>query len=64
MTKNSHEMKGRNFEQLASDMDKPPKSLHRMLSAAGNPTLSHVSAMLAAIAAHLGVEIQTKVKLM
>ena len=39
------------------------KSLHRMLSAAGNPTLSHVSAMLAAISAHLGVEIQTKVKL-
>ncbi len=51
------------FEQLARDMDKPPKSLHRMLSAAGNPTLSHVSAMLAAISAHLGVEIQTKVKL-
>ena len=50
------------FEQLARDIDKPPKSLHRMLSAAGNPTLSHVSAMLAAIAAHLGVEIQTKVK--
>jgi DNA-binding phage protein len=43
-------------------MDKPAKSLHRMLSAAGNPTLSHVSAMLAAIAAYLGVEIQTKVK--
>ena len=51
------------FEQLARDMDKPAKSLHRMLSAAGNPTLSHVSAMLAAIAAYLGVEIQTKVKL-
>ena len=51
------------FEQLARDMDKPAKSLHRMLSAAGNPTLSHVSAMLAAIAAHLGVEIQAKVKL-
>jgi DNA-binding phage protein len=51
------------FEQLARDIDKPPKSLHRMLSAAGNPTLSHVSAMLAAIAAHLGVEIQAKVKL-
>jgi DNA-binding phage protein len=50
------------FEQLARDMDKPAKSLHRMLSAAGNPTLSHVSAMLAAIAAYLGVEIQTKVK--
>ena len=51
------------FEQLARDMDKPSKSLHRMLSAAGNPTLSHVSAMLAAIAAYLGVEIQAKVKL-
>ena len=50
------------FEQLARDMDKPPKSLHRMLSATGNPTLSHVSAMLAAIAAHLGVEIQARVK--
>jgi len=31
------------FEQLARDMDKPAKSLHRMLSAAGNPTLSHVA---------------------
>ena len=51
------------FEQLARDMDKPSKSLHRMLSATGNPTLSHVSAMLAAIAAYLGVEIQAKVKL-
>jgi DNA-binding phage protein len=51
------------FEQLARDMDKPSKSLHRMLSANGNPTLSHVSAMLSAIAAHLGVEIQAKVKL-
>jgi len=50
------------FEQLARDMDKPPKSLHRMLSAAGIPTLSHVSAMLAAIAAYLGVEIQARVK--
>ena len=50
------------FEQLARDMDKPAKSLHRMLSAAGNPTLSHVSAMLAAIAAHLGVQVQTRVK--
>ncbi len=50
------------FEQLARDMDKPSKSLHRMLSATGNPTLSHVSAMLAAISAHLGVEIQTRVK--
>ena len=39
------------------------KSLHRMLSATGNPTLSHVSAILAAISAHLGVEIQIKVKL-
>ena len=51
------------FEQLARDIDKPSKSLHRMLSATCNPTLSHVSAMLAAISAHLGVEIQTKVKL-
>ena len=50
------------FEQFARDMDKPSKSLHRMLSATGNPTLSHVSAMLAAIAAHLGIEIQTRVK--
>ena len=50
------------FEQLARDMDKPAKSLHRMLSAAGNPTLSHVSAMLAAIAAYIDVQIDTKVK--
>jgi hypothetical protein len=32
------------------------------LTAAGHPTLNRVSAMLAVMAAYLGVEIQTKVK--
>jgi DNA-binding phage protein len=50
------------FEQLARNMGKSPKSLHRMLSAAGNPTLGHLSSLFAAITSFLGVELELKVK--
>jgi len=36
------------FESLAEEINKPAKSLHRMLSASGNPTKSNVSAIFAA----------------
>jgi hypothetical protein len=35
------------FERLAEEVHKPSKSLHRMLSASGNPTMENLSAILA-----------------
>ena len=32
------------FEALADEIHKPAKSLHRMLSKSGNPTMSNISA--------------------
>ncbi|MCC6197416.1 MAG: transcriptional regulator [Burkholderiales bacterium] len=37
------------FEALAEEIHKPAKSLHRMLSQSGNPTMSNLSAVFAAI---------------
>lgn len=37
------------FEGLSEEIDKPAKSLHRMLSQSGNPTMSNISAVFAAI---------------
>ncbi len=37
------------FEALAQEVDKPAKSLHRMLSQSGNPTMSNISAVFAAL---------------
>jgi DNA-binding phage protein len=33
------------FEQLAIETSKPSKSLHRMLSAKGNPTMDNLTAI-------------------
>jgi DNA-binding phage protein len=49
------------FEYLALDLQKPAKSLHRMLSVNGNPTLTHLSAIVASVAMFLQVQVQTKV---
>ena len=49
------------FEFLAQDIHKPVKSLHRMLSKSGNPTMSNISAIFAAIKRALQVEIRTTV---
>ncbi len=49
------------FESLAQEVHKPAKSLHRMLSATGNPTMSNISAIFAAIKKMLHVEIRTQV---
>jgi DNA-binding phage protein len=49
------------FEALAAQMNKPPKSLHRMLSSQGNPTMSNLSAVLQAVQRALRVSIQTTV---
>ena len=49
------------FESLAQDIHKPAKSLHRMLSKSGNPTMSNISAIFTAIKRALRVEIRTTV---
>ena len=49
------------FEVLAGDLHKPSKSLHRMLSRAGNPTMQNLSAILVAIKKTLRVDIRAVV---
>ncbi len=48
------------FEQLAVQLDKPPKSLHRMLSAAGNPTMAHIAAIFNAVRVALKVNLKAR----
>ena len=45
------------FEQLAVLTDKPSKSLHRMLSPKGNPSMDNLSAIFGAVRARLNVGI-------
>ena len=49
------------FEQLAVLTDKPSKSLHRMLSPKGNPSMDNLAAIFGAICACLkvGIEVHT-----
>jgi DNA-binding phage protein len=47
------------FERLADEFQKPSKSLHRMLSASGNPNMENLSAIFATIKKALGVRIET-----
>lgn len=49
------------FEALADEIHKPSKSVHRMLSKSGNPTMSNVSAIFAAIKRALNVEVRTQI---
>jgi DNA-binding phage protein len=49
------------FEALAEEIHKPAKSLHRMLSQSGNPTMSNISAVFAAIKRTLKVEVHTQI---
>ncbi len=49
------------FEALAADVRKPAKSLHRMLSASGNPTMGNLSAIFAALQRSLRLEVRTEV---
>jgi DNA-binding phage protein len=46
------------FEGLAKETAKPSKSLHRMLSAKGNPSMDNLAAIFAVIRATLGVNMQ------
>lgn len=47
------------FERLAEEIQKPSKSLHRMLSASGNPNMENLSAIFATIKKALRVRIDT-----
>ncbi|AGX87501.1 DNA-binding protein [Candidatus Symbiobacter mobilis] len=49
------------FEALADEIHKPAKSLHRMLSKSGNPTMRNISAVFAAIQSALKVEVRTQI---
>lgn len=46
------------FEQLATETSKPSKSLHRMLSAKGNPTMDNLTAILNVLRQKLQVKIE------
>ncbi|MCE2719525.1 MAG: DNA-binding protein [Dolichospermum sp.] len=48
------------FEQLAIETSKPSKSLHRMLSAKGNPTMDNLTAIFNVLRKKLNVDIQVK----
>ncbi|MHB8743440.1 MAG: helix-turn-helix domain-containing transcriptional regulator [Sulfuricaulis sp.] len=50
------------FETLSRKVHKSSKSLHRMLSKSGNPTMENLSAILVAIKKALHVDIRTIVK--
>ena len=46
------------FEKLALETDKPSKSLHRMLSAGGNPTMNHLTSIISILRQNLNVDIE------
>ena len=46
------------FEQLAAMTAKPSKSLHRMLSSSGNPSMDNLAAIFGAVRANLGVNLE------
>ncbi len=49
------------FESLSEEVHKPAKSLHRMLSVSGNPTMSNLSAIFAAVKRTMKVDVRTHV---
>ena len=51
------------FEALAEEVHKPAKSLHRMLSHQGNPTMSNISAVFAALMRQLKVGVHERIVL-
>lgn len=49
------------FESLADAVSSPPKSLHRMLSERGNPSMNNIAAIFAAICNSLQVGVETTI---
>ena len=48
------------FEQLAIETSKPSKSLHRMLSAKGNPTMDNLTAIFNVLRKNMNVDINVQ----
>jgi DNA-binding phage protein len=46
------------FEALALAVEKPSKSLHRMLSARGNPTMDNLTKIIGILRNNLGLDIK------
>ncbi|MFP4310187.1 MAG: DNA-binding protein, partial [Desulfococcaceae bacterium] len=46
------------FEKLAMETEKPPKSLQRMLSAGGNPTMNNLTSIIDILRRNLNVSIE------
>lgn len=49
------------FEGLSRAIGTPSKSLHRMLSERGNPSMDNIAAIFSAISKNLNVQVATKV---
>ena len=50
------------FQELGQLINKEPKSLMRMLSKSGNPRLENISALLASLTRHEGIELHVEAK--
>ena len=48
------------FELLAEELDKPSKSIHRMLSPKGNPTMDNLTSILSVLQSKLDFSIEVK----
>jgi DNA-binding phage protein len=48
------------FEALAAETKTPSKSLHRMLSDRGNPSMNNLSAIIGVVQRRLGVDIRAR----
>jgi len=48
------------FEKLAIETSKPSKSLHRMLSAKGNPTMDNLTAIFNVLRKNMNVNINVQ----
>lgn len=46
------------FESLAAETNRPSKSLHRMLSEKGNPSMDNLAAIFGVVRRHLGVTLE------
>lgn len=50
------------FEELSALTGIPPKSLHRMLSSRGNPSMDNLTAIFEAMTGHLKVDVEARAK--
>ena len=48
------------FERLAEELDKPSKSVHRMLSPKGNPTMDNLTSIFTTLQNRLNFDIEVR----